>query len=353
MYRKIRRVLNKTKGTGLSRIDIPDPSAASDVTGDPNNSKTWKGAWKSITSPSGIAQEVCKVKIAQYHQAHATPFGSGPLADMIGRRGDTPCSQELLCGTLPPEMPPSLLPETLRVLNFLVQPVPQTTGSPVITPAEFVSTYSVASEQTSSSPSGCHIGHYKAVPKEPSLVQLHAQMMSIPFQVGFAPERLTKVTDLMLEKEAGNLRCHWLRILALFESNLNHAKWIIIACKLLHHMHDFGLLPDMHYGLVPGKHCLSAVLKKVLCHDHLRLTKRSGVFLENDATGCYDRLVNNLVLMILIKLGLTRSVAACVRDLWDNVVHLLKTIYGISSVTYCSTPGKLLYVSIHAFFTCT
>jgi hypothetical protein len=139
MYRKISRALNKTKGTGLSRIDIPDPSAISDVTGDPNDPKTWKGPWKSITSPRGIAQEVCKMNTAQYHQAHDTPFGSGPLADMIGQRGDTSCCHELLCGTLPPEMPPSLLPETLRVLNVLAQPVPQNTGPPIIPPDEFVS----------------------------------------------------------------------------------------------------------------------------------------------------------------------------------------------------------------------
>jgi hypothetical protein len=85
-------------------------------------------------------------------------------------------------------MPPSLLPETIRILNTLAQPLPQSAGSANITPEEFVSTYSVASEQTSSSPSGRHIGHYKAILKDPVLVRLHSQMMSIPFQVGFTPE---------------------------------------------------------------------------------------------------------------------------------------------------------------------
>jgi len=84
VYRKISRLLYKTKGTGLSHIDVPDALAASDMTGDPNYPKTWKGPWKSITSPHGIAQEVCKVNLVQYHQAHQTPFGSGPLADLIG-----------------------------------------------------------------------------------------------------------------------------------------------------------------------------------------------------------------------------------------------------------------------------
>jgi len=147
----------------------------------------------------------------------------------------------------------------------------------------------------------------------------------------------------MLEKEQNNPRCHRLRILALFESDLNHAKRVIIGRKLLHHMNDHNILPDMQYGSVPGKHCISAVLKKILCHDHLRVTKVSGAFLENDAVGCYDRLVNNLVLMLMLKLGIPKSIVRCIGELWDNVVHMIKTIYGISSVSYGSTKRKPLY----------
>ena len=47
--------------------------------------------------------------------------------------------------------------------------------------------------------------------------------------------------------------------------------------------------------------------------------------------------------MLLVKLGLPMSVASCVGDLWDNVVHLIKTIYGISSVTYGNSSDKTLY----------
>jgi hypothetical protein len=108
-------------------------------------------------------------------------------------------------------------------------------------------------------------------------------------------------------------------------------------------MNDHSMIPDMQYGSVPGKHCLSAVLKKVLCHDHLQLTKCNGAFLENDAVGCYDRLVNNLVFMLMVNLGIPKTVAACIGDLWDNIVHLIKTVYGISSVTYTNTSHKPLY----------
>jgi len=75
----------------------------------------------------------------------------------------------------------------------------------------------------------------------------------------------------------------------------------------------------------------------------LRITKWAGTFIENDTVGCYDRLVNNLVLMLMVKLGLPQSVAACMGELWDEVVHLIKTVYGISSVTYGNTTDCPLY----------
>lgn len=196
MFRKLSRVLNKHKGKGLSRIDVPDALASNETNGDTNNPKTWKGPWKPVTNPTEIAEAVCKVNTAQYHQAHNTPFGTGPVAELFGRRGDTTASVDLLRGRLP-ELPDATLPETMRILQTLAQPYPAAPGTAIISPEEFVSTYTAASKQTSSSPSRRHIGHYKAVLDDPLLVQLHAHMMSIPFQAGFAPDRWTKVTDIM------------------------------------------------------------------------------------------------------------------------------------------------------------
>jgi hypothetical protein len=88
MYGKLGRILQRRVGKGLSRIDVPDSSAASPTSGDPQNPKTWNGPWRAITFPMEIAQEVCKINSDQYNQAQHTPFGSGPLADMIGRKGD-------------------------------------------------------------------------------------------------------------------------------------------------------------------------------------------------------------------------------------------------------------------------
>jgi hypothetical protein len=168
-------------------------------------------------------------------------------------------------------------------------------------------------------------------------------MMSLPFQAGFAPDRWKKVTDIMLQNKIGDSRCHCLRIIALFESDFNHAKRILIGRKLLHHMEDKNMLPNIQFGSRPGRRCLSAVLCKVLSHDQIWLMRLSAAFIENDAVGCYDRLVNNLVLLILQKLGIPMTATKCLGELWDTTIHLIKTIFGTSDITYTSTKDMPLF----------
>lgn len=156
-----------------------------------------------------------------------------------------------------------MTPETRRIINTLATPYPTLPAQPsMVQPQEFVGTYTASKETTSSSTSGRHIGHYKATLKDPMLVELHFTMMSIPFLVGIVPDRWKTVTDIMLEKTKGESWCHWLQIIALFESDLNHAKGILVGRKNSHLLEDNTMLSDMQFGSRPGKRCISAVLKR-------------------------------------------------------------------------------------------
>ncbi len=145
-------------------------------------------------------------------------------------------------------------------------------------------------------------------------MELHATMMSIPFKVKIVPILWTRITDTILGKEEGNTCCHRLRIIALFESDYTQAKRVLISWWLIHHLEDNSLLPKMQYGSTPGKQCHGPVLEKVLCHDISRITHQTAAFLEIDAIGCYDHLLNNLLLMILQKLGFPQ---------WHDKMHRL------------------------------
>ncbi len=123
--------------------------------------KIWKGTWVSVTSPEEIAKHICDMNIKQYNQDWATPFGSGPLAETLGRNGDTLAAEALLAGNLPTQVLSSLMPETIRIFKTLSTPqitLPED-HKVVISEEEFISTFKEIEEATSSSPSGLHVGH--------------------------------------------------------------------------------------------------------------------------------------------------------------------------------------------------
>jgi hypothetical protein len=162
-------------------------------------------------------------------------------------------------------------------------------------------------------------------------------MMSITFRAGFAPHRWKKVIDVMLEKQPGCPRVHCLRIIALLENDFNQAVRIIFARQLGFQLEDNGLVPTKQYGSREGRQCISAIVNKQLTHDIVRHTKTVAAFLENDAQGCYDRMVNNLLLLELQRLGIPKSAIKALHDKWDKTCHHIKTKFGVSAESYCNS----------------
>jgi hypothetical protein len=118
---------------------------------------------------------------------------------------------------------------------------------------------------------------------------------------------MEQIIDVMLEKQVGCPRVHRLRVFALLESR-----------QLGFRIEDDGIPPSMQYGSREGRQCVSAVLNKQLIHDIVRHKKSTAAFMENDAVGCYDRMVNNLLLYELQRLGLPLSAVKALSAVWGN-----------------------------------
>jgi hypothetical protein len=328
---------------GLTRIDVPAHNKDIPLTSLPDP-KTWQGPWRSVTDPTEIAQYVSIMNARQYNQAQNTPFGSGYLADQIGLNIDKPAAEQILNGTFLPDPSINLFPETIKVIEYLKRPSPYCHPFPTtITSNEFQATYKRVKERTSSSISGRHVGHYKAAAQDDFLSNIHSVMMSLPYKIGFSPNRWQRIVDVMLEKEPGNPKLHRLRIIALIENDFNQSQRILIARRLTHTLEDHKLVPDMQYGSRPGKLCITPALNKQLSFDIIRQTKYTAAIIENDAVGCYDRLMNPLLLLAMRRLGVTDTMAASLSNTWMLTNHAIKTQYGISDITYASTPDTPLF----------
>jgi len=118
---------------------------------------------------------------------------------------------------------------------------------------------------------------------------------------------------------------------------------MLLARPLTWLLEDNNIISEMQYGSRSGKLCQSAALNKQLVFDNLRLTKETVVFIENDAMGCFDRIVNPLILLFLLWLGIPNSVVASLALTWASTAHHIRTKYGVSQNGYVNTAHTLLF----------
>jgi len=168
-------------------------------------------------------------------------------------------------------------------------------------------------------------------------------MIAIPNLIGYSPLRWRKIVDVMLEKSPKDARILRLRIVALQESDFNQSNCLTIGQPVLHSFEDDDAPPDMQYGSRPARQCVSAILNKVLQWEIQRNSKRAMVYIENDAIGCYDRIMKPLVLLFLQKMGITSSELGSLSQTWENTSHNIKTMYRISDQSYKNTRDYFLY----------
>ncbi len=88
-------------------------------------------------------------------------------------------------------------------------------------------------EATVTSPFGLHVGHYKAAMQKTAILNVHRLLLLIPFQTGMVPSRWRRTVQKMLEKDPGQPWIHRLRIIELFDAQVNTVFQIFIGRKFI------------------------------------------------------------------------------------------------------------------------
>lgn len=147
----------------------------------------------------------------------------------------------------------------------------------------------------------------------------------------------------MIEKDPDHPWIHRLRIIELFDSQVNARFQIFIGRKMVWEAMKRNQLHPTSFGSTPGKMAASALLQKVLSTDQLKIERRAGGIFNCDAKGCYDRIISPLASVHLKALGQDPSIATFLDGLMFVAKRFVKTKQGVSSKSIRTTEEYPLF----------
>ena len=188
-----------------------------------------------------------------------------------------------------------------NVLNNIKDPMPE--EKTTISFEEFQSFYKTTKEDISSSPSGLHLGHYKAAAYSTDFSTILWSIASLALDNQYCLRRWQHSATILLEKVAGKPMIHRFRTIHPIESNLNYVMRKVWGCDFMAHNEILQNFHTNQYERRQGRLPSSSILNKVLTLDIIRYYGEDMVIIDNDAKACYDREIPNLTMYMLRRLG--------------------------------------------------
>ena len=213
MYQKLQYIRGIQK-TGISCLEVPQDSTNFDY--------KHCTEWITIDTPQDIKSKLCECNQCHFGQAHGTFPTVPPFSEWIDWGTSSHISELTLDGTFQP-------PEVDSLTSKLLQHMKRCTSldqiQDTLTTMEWTGKISAWPESTSTSPSGFHLTHSKALvakhdlsPGSPEYAALEAQRQQlIQWQVNllnaaiknqYSFHRWQSIVNVMILKQPGNHKIH-------------------------------------------------------------------------------------------------------------------------------------------------
>ena len=276
-----------------------------------------------------------------------TPFTQEPLKTKFNWSATTGVAEKVLHGDYTDE-------EIVGIQRLFVDNCRRVTEldslAPKVTIADLRGKFTSWRENTSTSPSGRHLGHYKILfskvdhrlPEEEQdeiraqqkdIQQLYVDMINYAIEHKYSYERWKHVVNQMIYKDPGNTKIHRLRVIHLYECDLN----FILGCKwreAIHKAQEEGTINEGQYGGCPGREPTALTLLEELRIDYSMLTRESIAQFDNDASSCYDRILVSIASLASRKFGIHKDVVMVHAKTLQEAKFKLKTQKGVSESWY-------------------
>ena len=345
-FQHIRRVVRPSSHSSLSKILIPrsrnqqeGPTTQDDAYHLLQNTDPNDLIWETVVDRDEMEQHLLKYNRESFRAAAESPLGQGLVYDAITFSGLSVSADEILSGKAPPEWSDDDLAMREFLASFAIpQSVRETGEIPCeITNDDVVRGFGSWRETTSTSPSGRHLGLYKAEIQHPVLLSCFVKFMNISVMSGISIPRWSNAVNVLIEKDAGHPKINRLRIIHLFEADFNFFLKLQWGHRLVRRAMSLHLLHDGQHGSLPGRMALDPIMLTQLTSDLCRVLKHDYARFDNDASSCYDRIIVGLGMLAARKCGMPACAIRTHADALRFMRYTVKTVYGISKENYHGT----------------
>jgi len=344
-WKKIAYV-TKAHRRGVTRLGIPkgfESASTRDIwnhLSDPNS----EPEWTYLTDPQLIHQRLVEWQSFHYSQAGETPLAALDWYSKLNPNSITPSEvKDILLGTSS-TLPPHVHPTTKAFFDTLTENLlPELPPESIdITTAKYRQFYSKTKERTSSSPSGLHMGLWKAAATSDSLSSILSSILQIALSNSYVLQRWRRVVGVLLEKKSGFPAINKFRTIHLIESDLNFAMRSIWGRELMKWSEAHQGLSNNQYGGRKGLQAQTAAWNKTLTCDVIRYYGEPSSLIDNDAQACYDRIIPVVAAYALMRLGMPLHLVQ-LQIKWLEQTNYELNINGSKSSTYSTKPDVYLH----------
>lgn len=349
MYANIRATVKPSSAGSLSRLLVPHHKQDKDI---PHNFQDFLATtpaddiqWDSILDQASIERNLLRFNREHFRAAAASPCGHGKIHDQLTFSSLSDEAASLLDGNIPPDWHGSdeLLREFLTsfIIPDHIKHLPKI--STEITSQDVHCGFIKWKERTSTSPSGRHLGHYKALIQNEILLSALTKFLQLILDKGITLNRWCNAVNIMIEKDQGQPKVTRLRIIHLFEADLNFFLKIQWGSRLVRHAEKHSLLNDGQHGSVPRRTAMDPIMLTELTTDLCRTLKHNLARFDNDASACYDRIIVALGMLAARRCGMPTNAISTHASVLQHMKYTVKTIHGISDDNYQGTHDSPLF----------
>ena len=346
VYGNIRQQTRPIERSGIQHVNIPRESLRLQTSSYQYlQSNPTDVIWEKIVDRTAIEHQILQYNRESFRAAAVSPCGHGIIHDELTFTSISPAALDLLKGHIPPDWQADEPHLRAFLSSFTipdsVQDAP--TISTVLHSDDISRGFRLWKETTTTSPSGRHLGHYKALITDEKLLQSLTKFLQITLNLGISLSRWHHAVNVMLEKDPGVPNVNRLRIIHLFEADYNLILKIMWGSRLVRRALALDLLHPCQHGSVPRHTTMDAIMLTQLTTDLCRVNKQNLARFDNDASACYDRIIVNLAMLAARRCGMPLNAIQTHAEALQFMQYTVKTVYGVSAESYQGTPFAPLF----------